>query len=117
MTNKITANQIVKGMTIKVAGIFDATPYLVRMANDTKGSFDFDMKKSSQSRLDNNDVLEIDRGTIKKGSPILKVNDIDFNHSSSYQGQRGLVTVNIIMLKTDKGDIRISTRQKVEVQN
>tara|TARA_R110000782_G_scaffold258650_2_gene348714 strand:- start:196 stop:546 length:351 start_codon:yes stop_codon:yes gene_type:complete len=114
---KITAKQIQKGMTIKVTSICDSTEALLNMINDVKGwgTHTLEEKKGYQSRLDNNDVLGISRGTIKKDSPILKVYDIDFNHSYSYQENGRQVTINIILLKTDKGNLRISTRQKVEL--
>ena len=114
---KLTANQIEKGMTIKVTSIYDETENLLNKINGVYGWGDHtsEEKKAYQARIDNNDVLGISRGTIKKDSPILKVNDIDFNHSYSYQSDHRLVTINIILLKTDKGDISISTRQKVEL--
>ena len=114
---KISANQIQKGMTIKVASIYDSTEGFLNRINDVKGwgTYTLEEKKWFQAKLDNNDVLNISRGAIKKDSPILKVYDIDFDSSYSYQGCDRLVTINNILLKTDKGDISISTRQKVEL--
>jgi len=114
---KISANQIEKGMNIKVASIYDSTESLLNMINGVEGwgSHTLDEKKGYQARLDNNDVLGISRGAIKKDSPIVKVYDIDFNHSYTYQGYERLVTINTILLKTDKGNLSISTRQKVEL--
>tara|TARA_R110000803_G_C11894355_1_gene311312 strand:+ start:193 stop:546 length:354 start_codon:yes stop_codon:yes gene_type:complete len=114
---KLSANQIQKGMTIKVTNIFDSTQGLLNMINDVKGwgTHTLEEKKGYQAKLDNNHVLGIPRGTIKKDSPTLEVYDIDFNNSYSYQGNERVVTINSIMLKTDKGNISISTRQKVEL--
>ena len=114
---KISANQIQKGMTIKVTSIYDSTERLLNMINDVKGwgTHTLEEKKGYQSRLNNNDVCGISRGTIKKDSPTLKVYDIDFNHSYSYQGCERLVNINTILLKTNKGNLSISTRQKVEL--
>ena len=117
MTTKISAKQIQKGMNIKVSSIIDITEQLTNMINESFGwgTHSEEEKKMYQNRLDNNDVLEVQSGTIKKDSPILKVYDIDFSNSNSYYENSRLVTINEIKLKTDKGDVRISTRQKVQV--
>ena len=114
---KISANQIQKGMTIKVASIYDSTQSLLNMINNVKGwgTHTPQQKKEYQSILDNNLVLCIGIGSVKKDSPVLKVYDIDFNHSYSYQCYERMVTINTILLKTDKGNLKISTRQKVEL--
>tara|TARA_R110001606_G_scaffold384397_1_gene547239 strand:- start:589 stop:957 length:369 start_codon:yes stop_codon:yes gene_type:complete len=114
---KISAKEIKKGMTIKVASIYDSTQSLLNMINDVKGwgTHTLEEKKGYQASLDNNDVLNISRGAIKKDSPTLKVYDIDFDNSYSYQSNGRLVTINTILLKTDKGNISITTRQKVEI--
>tara|TARA_R110002012_G_scaffold157582_1_gene318732 strand:- start:463 stop:831 length:369 start_codon:yes stop_codon:yes gene_type:complete len=117
MTTKISARRIEKGMTIKVSGILDRTEQFTNMINEANGwgTHSEEEKKMYQNRLDNNDVLEVNCGTIKKDSPILKVYDIDFSNSYSYYANSRLVTLNEIKLKTDKGNVRISTRQKVGV--
>ena len=116
---KIFAHQIQKGMTIKVASLYDSTQSLLNMINDVEGwgSHTEEEKKGYQSRLDNNDVRGVSRGTIKKDSPILKIYDIEFNQSYTYYCYEKFVTINFILLKTDKGDLSISTRQKVELVN
>ena len=118
-TQKITAKQIKKGMTLRVTNIDDATESLNNMINDVKGwgSHTAEEKIEYQSRLDNNNVLSISSGSIKKDSPIVKVYDINLEESYSYQGYERIVTINYISLKTDKGNLSISTRQKVELVN
>ena len=116
MKAKISARRIEKGMTIKVSGIWDRTEELTKMKNGI-WQCTLEAKEMCQNRLKNNDVLEVECGSIKKDSPILKVYDIDFGNSNSYFSNSKRVTLNTIKLKTDKGLVRISTRQKVEVQN
>lgn len=115
MTTKISAKTIEKGMTIKVAGLWNRTEEFTKMINGVWRDISSEEKEVYQNRIDNNDVLEVLNGSIKKDSPILKVYDIDYSNSYRYFSNSRMVTLNSIKLKTDKGDVRISTRQKVEL--
>jgi len=114
---KITAKQIQKGMTIKVASIYDSTQALKNQINGVFGwgTSTLEEKAEYQKRLDEGRVLSVGQGSIKKDSPIVNVYDIDLNASWSYYSNGRVVTYNYIVLKTDKGDLKISTRQKVKL--
>ena len=114
-TIKITGTEIKKGMVIKVSSIRDTKEDLINSLS--KDYFTKEQKKRFQDILDSNITLKVCKGTVKKDSPILNVKEVDLSNSYHFEGERGTVTVNIIVLKTDKGNLRISTRQKVELIN
>ena len=87
-TTQITATEIKKGMDIKVSSIRDTKEQLINMIS--KDFFTQEQKQRFQDTLDSNITLEVCKGT---------------------------VTVNIIVLVTDQGKFRISTRQKVTLIN
>ena len=106
-------------MTIKVASIYDSTQALKNKINGVFGwgTNTLEEKAEYQKRLDEGRVLSVRKGSITKDSPIVNVYDIDFDASWSYYENGRMVTHNYIVLKTDKGDLEISTRQKVEQEN
>ena len=114
-TTKITATEIKKGMEIKVSSIRDTKEQLIDFLS--KDFFTQEQKQRFQDTLDSNITLEVCKGTVKKDSPILNIKEVDLSNSYHFEGERGTVTVNIIVLVTDKGKFRISTRQKVELIN
>ena len=114
-TTKITATEIKKGMEIKVSSIRDTKEQLIDLLS--KDFFTQEQKRRFQDTLDSNITLEVCKGTVKKDSPILNIKEVDLSNSYHFEGERGTVTVNIIVLVTHKGKFRISTRQKVELIN
>ena len=114
-TIKITATEIKKGMQVQVASVRDTKEELINMLS--KDFFTLEQKQRFQDVLDSNITLEVCNGTVKKDSPVLNIKEVDLSNSYHFEGERGTVTVNIIVLVTDKGNFRISTRQKVSLIN
>ena len=114
-TTKIKATEIKKGMKIKVSSIYDTKDVLTRFL--TRDLYTQEEKKMFQNILDSNVTSEVCKGTIKKDSPVLNIKEVDFCNAHHFEGERGTVTINVLILITDKGSFRISTRQKVELIN
>tara|TARA_R110000737_G_C14165825_1_gene410462 strand:- start:129 stop:476 length:348 start_codon:yes stop_codon:yes gene_type:complete len=102
---KITAKQIKKGMSIKVASIENKKNYLIKSLD-----FDFlteDSKNYIRYLLKNNIILSVNKGSIKKDSPIIKVEDIEYISTT--------VGWTILVIKTNIGKVVIQSNQKVEL--
>ena len=122
---KIKAKQITKGMSIRVSSVEDIKYSYLRTINLKEGDLGYDFLSSLdgfeeqkvfyQKLIDEKKTLSVQRGSIKKASPTLKINDVDFSTSYSYYNGTTTVTINIIMLDTDMGFVQISTRQTVEL--
>lgn len=114
---KITANQIEKGMKVKVSDINDKTSYLINAINGVTGYgiHSDDEKNKMQFLIENDMVLYIPNGSIKKNSPIVTILDIYTGDSNGTYHNGRLFVNNNIWLITDYGKIEISNRQKVEL--
>jgi hypothetical protein len=112
---KITAKQIEAGMTIAVPSIVDSKEQYNNYINSPGflGQSDIDRMKF---QVENNLTLSIGLGSVKKSSPVLKVEKVSFSDSWSYLANNRKVTFNSIYLHTDMGVIEIGNRQKVEVR-
>ena len=100
----ITAKQIKSGMTIKVSSIEDTTDRLLKSLE-----FDFftdEQKNYIKYKLKNNITLSINKGSIKKDSPIIKVEDIKYI-TFPY--------ITLLVMHTNIGKIIIKSSQKVEL--
>jgi len=120
---KITAMNIKEGMTIKVRGLLNESEIIKRRINklniELKESKNLSLKTKLeyfQYKLDNK-IFTVERGTIKKSSPVLKVIGVNYYESETYKASQKKVTLKYIVLNTDKGNVSISDRQKVEVLN
>jgi len=122
---KISAKQITKGSTIRVSCVKDVKDSYLKSINLKEGDLCYDFlskldgfeeeKAFMQKLIDENKTLSVLNGSIKRTSPTLKVNDVDFSNSYSYFNGNRTVTKNILMLNTDIGFVQISTNQKVEL--
>jgi len=110
---KISAKQIEAGMTIKVAGINNHVKDYVSYANSS--NFSQERRDRYNFLVENNMTQSVHLGAIKKSSPVLKVEKVDFSQSYSYYANSKMVTLNSIFLHTDKGIIEIGHGQKVEL--
>ena len=114
---------IKEGMTIKVRGLLNESEIIKRRINklniELKESKNLSLKTKLeyfQYKLDNK-IFTVERGTIKKSSPVLKVIGVNYYESETYKASQKKVTLKYIVLNTDKGNVSISDRQKVEVLN
>ena len=102
---KITAKEIKKGMTVKVASIENEKNYLTKSLD-----FDFlseDNKNYRRYLLKNNIIFSVNKGSVKKDSPIIKVEDIEYISTT--------VGWTILVMKTNIGKVVIQSNQKVEL--
>lgn len=111
---KISGKQIEAGMTIAVASIGDNKEMYMGFASSPN------LSQADRDRytflIENNMTKSVKLGSIKKSSPVLKVEKVEFSQSCSYYVNSRKVTLNSIFLHTDKGIIEIGHGQKVEVK-
>jgi hypothetical protein len=113
---KITAKQIKAGMQISVARIVDNKPFWERCIVNPGGLGQSDIDRM-KFRIENNLTLSIGLGTIKKDSPVLTVESVDYSGTWGYYCNGRKVTFNSMYLKTNAGIVEIGNRQKVELIN
>lgn len=109
---KITANQIQAGMKIRIAGVKDHKSDYVDYS--THPNF-----KSQHAKykflVENNLTKSVSLGAIKKSSPTVTVQKVDFSNSWSYMVNNRKITFNSIYIHTELGVLEIGNRQKVEL--
>jgi hypothetical protein len=114
---KISAKQIEKGMTIKVSNISNRTDFFT---NAIKGVAGYGIHTEEEKNymkecISNGNVLYVKNGNINNSSPIVNVLGIQLGESNGAYHNNKLFVNNEMVLITDKGNIIISTRQKVEL--
>jgi hypothetical protein len=114
---KISAKQIEKGMTIKVSNINDRTDFYTNAINGVVGygTHSEQEKNYMKECILTGNVLYVTNGTINNSSPIVNVLGIQSGDSNGTYHNGKLFVNNEITLITDKGNMIISTRQKVEL--
>lgn len=109
---KITAQRITAGSKIKVSSLVDQTEMIenfINAENLSQGTIGL-----YQKMKDRGSFVVVGLGSIKASSPVLEVYKVEDLDSWSYYNNGRKVSFKTIMLHTDKGLIRIGTRQKVE---
>jgi len=114
---KISAKQIEKGMTIKVSNISNRTDFFTNAINGVAGyGIHTEQEKIYMKEcISNGNVLYVKNGNINNSSPIVNVLGIQLGESNGSYHNNKLFVNNEMVLITDKGNIIISTRQKVEL--
>jgi hypothetical protein len=110
---KISAAQITKGMQIKVSEVHDMKSFYTQAIN---GNYYSETEKSEMQKLIDEEKTKVVRlGSVNKNSEIYTILGIQFCSSLSQYHNRKLVTNNNIWLITDKGNLQIQNKQKVEL--
>ena len=109
---KITAKQIEKGMKIRIVGVQDNSKKYAEYSVHPNFKSEHDKYKFL---IENGLTKSVSAGGIRKSSPIVTVEKIEFADSMSYRMNGRKVTLNSIYLHTELGILEIGNRQKVEL--
>ena len=110
---KISAAQIAKGMKIKVSEVYNMESFYKQAINKNYHS---EIEKAEMQKLIDEEKTKFVRcGSINKNSEIYTILAIQFCNSTSQYHNKKLVTNNSIWLLTDKGNLKIQNKQKVEL--
>jgi hypothetical protein len=110
---KISAKQIVKGMKVQFSDLHDSKDHYTKQVN---GNYYSELEKNEMKQfLLEEKTISVKRGSIKKNSPIYTILNIEFGGAWGQRHNGKMQTNNDIWLITDKGNIKISTRQEVEL--